>query len=128
MGFADGGPCPSIDDGIVVRGNGPGGTTTGAQAILGFDYAYFVLRDAVAARGFLAPVSTVGPVNQIQGGIATVPEDTRHCLAITADGPDQYRVELTTRRGHDAPVIYRQIVTTTPIAGRVLITAIASAP
>jgi hypothetical protein len=126
--FAEGGPCRAGDDGTVVRGDGPGGTDTGPHAVLGFDYAYFVLRDAAAARGFVAPAATVGPVDQLQAGIATVPTGTLHCLSITADGPDRYRVELTTRHGRDEPLIYRQIVTTATTDGRVLITAITPAP
>jgi hypothetical protein len=126
--FADGGPCRAGDDGAVVRGDGPGGTDTGPHAVLGFDYAYFVMRDAAAARTFVAPNAAVGPVERLQVGIATVPAGTQHCLSITADGPDRYRVDLTTRHDHDEPSSYRQIVTTTTTAGRVLITAINSAP
>ncbi len=126
--FADGGPCRASDDGSAVRGDGPGGTDTGTHAILGFDYGYFVLRDAAAARSFVAPTATVRPVDQIQAGIATVPVGTQHCLSITADGPDRYHVEVTTRHGHDAPQIYQQIVTTATTAGHVLITAITSVP
>jgi hypothetical protein len=128
VGFADGGPCPSIDDGTVVRGNGPGGTDTGAHAILGFDYAYYVLRDAAAARAFVTPTSIINPVDQLQAGIRTAPNGTEHCLNVTADGPDHYRVELTTRHGRDDLTTYRQIVTTVTVGAQVLIAAIAPAP
>lgn len=124
--FADGGPCRAGNDGKVVRGDGPGGTDTGPNAVLGFDYAYFVMRDAAAARNFVAPTAAVGSTDQIQAGIATVPTGTRHCLSITVDGPDRYHVEVATRHGHDAPQIYEQIVTTATTAGHVLITAITS--
>ncbi|WP_157116501.1 hypothetical protein [Nocardia vaccinii] len=126
--FADGASCRASDDGTAVRGDGPGGTDTGPHAILGFDYAYFVLRDGAAARNFVAPTAAVGPADQIQAGIATVPTGTQHCLSITVDGPDRYHVEVTTRHGRDAPQIYQQIVTTATTAGHVLITAITSVP
>jgi hypothetical protein len=126
--FADGGPCRAGNDGRVVRGDGPGGTDTGPNAVLGFDYAYFVMRDAAAARNFVAPTAAISPVDRLQAGIATVPAGTQHCLSIAADGPDRFLVDLTTRHGHDEPSSYRQIVTTTTTSGHVLITAINSAP
>ncbi|WP_216893441.1 hypothetical protein [Nocardia alni] len=122
--FADGGPCRTSEAGTVVRGGEPGGTDTGPHAILGFDYAYYVLRDAAAARSFVAPTAAVGSIERLQAGITTVPAGTQHCLSITADGPGRYRVDLITRHGHDAPFTYRQIVTTATTTEGVLITAI----
>ncbi len=45
----------------VVTGLGPGDTTSGPGAILGFNYAYYVHRSAEQARRFLTADAALGP-------------------------------------------------------------------
>ncbi|MEU8898300.1 hypothetical protein [Nocardia sp. NPDC048505] len=119
--------CPVERTDRVVRSSEPGGTGSGPDAILSFQYAYYVERDADRALQVVAPGASVSPAAVIQQGIQTIPAGTRHCVRIVAIGTDKYSVEVTEQRPDSTPATYnKQTVTTAVIGGRTLITGIAA--
>lgn len=124
---ADSGWCVESRDGSTVTGNGPGGTSDGVAAILGFDHAYYVARSGAKAREVVAPDAPVGSAETIQGGIDSVPEGTEHCLAITETEPGRYAVTLSELRPDGSAKKYEQVVTTADRDGRTYITSIGEA-
>lgn len=116
--------CMSRMDGQVVHGDGPGGTSSGPDAILGFQHAYYVERSGARARDFAAPNGAVPDAQVIQSGIDSVPMGTTHCLAITPQGPDQYGVELTETRLDGTVTVYKQVVATVVEDGKTLVESI----
>ncbi|OZD03359.1 hypothetical protein CH275_16390 [Rhodococcus sp. 06-235-1A] len=118
-------PCVESRTGGVVTGAGPGGFGSGPDAILGFDYAYYVTRSGAAARAFTTPDAAVGSPELLQSaGIDTFPSETTHCLRITPRGPDEYTVYLTHAVPGAEPVTWTQIVRTRTDGDRTLITSI----
>ncbi|GAA5064099.1 hypothetical protein [Nocardia callitridis] len=113
----------------VVSGTDPGGTANGADAILAFEYAYYVQRSGYRARDVVAEDASVSPAEQIQRGINQLPIDTRYCVRITRAGvsQDDWEVQLTQQLPGDEPETFTQIVTTRTTADRTLITAITGA-
>ncbi|QSE87000.1 hypothetical protein [Rhodococcus koreensis] len=117
--------CAEFSEGGVVTGAGPGGFASGPEAILGFDYAYYVDRSGARAREFTTPDAAVGTSEQLQKeGIDTIPADTRHCLRITTRAPDEYSVELTHMVPGADPVVWTQLVRTRTEGGRTLLASI----
>ncbi|MFZ2173348.1 MAG: hypothetical protein WAW17_04815 [Rhodococcus sp. (in: high G+C Gram-positive bacteria)] len=116
--------CALSESGSTVTGNGPGGTSDGAQAILSFDYAYYALRSGTKAREVVTSDATVNTAEAIQAGIDSTPEGTEHCLAITRIEAGRYAVTLSERRPDGSEQKYEQVVTTTDRGGRTLITSI----
>ncbi|QIS01859.1 hypothetical protein F5X71_05585 [Nocardia brasiliensis] len=118
--------CPSGKDGKVTVGNGNGDTASGAGAILGFQYAFYVQRSGAQARAFVAPdAENVSSAEIIQGGInAEVPVGTKHCLRITEVASDTFDVDLTQRKPDGTETIYHQTITTVVRDGKVLVYSI----
>ncbi|MGN2641456.1 hypothetical protein ACTD5D_35900 [Nocardia takedensis] len=118
--------CPASRDGKVTVGNGPGGTTRGADAILGFQYAFYVDRNGERVRGFVAPdAANISTADVIQSAISEqIPPGTTHCLRITEVAVDTFEVDLTEHRPDGTTTVYRQTVTTVEREGRILIFAI----
>ncbi|UGT63291.1 hypothetical protein [Nocardia asteroides] len=125
-----GGPaaeCPAGRTPTEVRGAGRGGAMSGPDAILAFQYAYYVDRSGASARQLVAPQAAVSPAEVIQRGIDSIPAGTTHCVRITGVGDNRYSVEVTEQRPGGVPASYsRQTVTTAEIGGRTLITGIAA--
>ncbi|MFC3963013.1 hypothetical protein [Nocardia jiangsuensis] len=125
-----GGPaaeCRASRTPTEVRGAGRGGAMSGPDAILAFQYAYYVDRSGAAARQLVAPEAAVSPAEVIQRGIDSIPAGTTHCVRITGVGDNRYSVEVTEQRPGGVPASYsRQTVTTAEIGGRTLITGIAA--
>lgn len=115
----------------VVTGSGPGATSTGPAAILGFHYAYYVQRSADRARQFLTAETVVGPGGRLQAGIDAVPADTRHCVTISPldrfGDAELWAVTVTEYRPQGEPFAPRQIVTTRTVNGVTRISSIARA-
>ncbi|MFI2560212.1 hypothetical protein [Nocardia farcinica] len=119
--------CPTERTDRIVRSAAPGGTTSGPDAVLGFQYAYYVERSGERARQFVAPAAAVPAAAVIQRGIDSIPAGTTHCVRIAALGDTMYAVEVTEYRPGGAPATYnKQMVTTEVIDGRVLIAGIAA--
>ncbi|WP_445009100.1 hypothetical protein [Rhodococcus marinonascens] len=116
--------CVGARDGATVVGNGPGGTTDGSDAILAFDYAYYVERDGAKAREIAAPDALLGSAEDIQDGIDTLPDGTEHCLEITETETGRYAVTLSELRPGGLKQRYEQVVTTADVGGRTYITSI----
>ncbi|MEV0246426.1 hypothetical protein AB0H76_07565 [Nocardia sp. NPDC050712] len=129
-GSAQSGPgaaCPVERADGMVRSAEPGGTSSGPEAILSFQYAYYVERDAERALQVVAPGASVSPAEVIQKGIGTIPSGTTHCVRIVTLGENRYSVEITEQRPDGIPATYnKQTVTTAVIGGRTLITGIAA--
>lgn len=125
-----GGPAAECQAGRTpteVRGAGRGGAMSGPDAILAFQYAYYVDRSGSSARQLVAPDAAVSPAEVIQRGIDSIPAGTTHCVRITGVGDNRYSVEVTEQRPGGVPATYsRQTVTTAEIGGRTLITGIAA--
>src|SRR3546814_20329276 len=65
----------------------PGGTGSGPDAILGFQYAFYVDRNADKARGFATPEAAATQLSTLQAGIDDgVPVGTEHCVLIRPSG------------------------------------------
>ncbi len=100
----------------VVTGSGPGDTTNGPAAILGFNHGYYVDRSAEQARRFLTSDSAIATGDRLQTGIDAVPTDTRHCVSIAplnVNGESaRWTVTVTEYRPGTGPSIARQTVTT----------------
>lgn len=118
--------CPPSRDGKVTVGNGKGDTSSGAGAILGFQYGFYVDRSGEQARRFVAPdADNVSPAETIQQAInEQIPPGTTHCLRITEVGPEKYDVDLTEHRPDATTQVYRQTVITANRDGRELIYSI----
>jgi len=126
--------CEQQDQGPVISGTGPGGTASGPQAVLAFEYGYYRLRSAQAARAVVADGATVAPAHVIQAGIDHVPVGTLYCVRINATpadlgaGGQRWAVTVTEQRPDTTPIDHRQVITTMrDRSGRVLITNITTA-
>lgn len=115
----------------VVTGFGPGDTTSGPAAILGFNYAYYVQRSAEQARRFLTSEAAVGDGDWLQAGIDAVPAGTRHCVTISplvrVGDADLWAVTVTEYHPATKPSAPRQIITTRTLGPPTLISSIARA-
>ncbi|MVU78232.1 protein kinase [Nocardia sp. ET3-3] len=123
---ADGCPVRRTPD--MVSGTDSGSTATGPDAILGFQYAYYVLRSGTAARQFVADDSgNVADAPKIQSGIDSVPPGTRYCVQVTRLTPtdnDHWSVKITQQPPGQLPDVFTQTVTTRTAADHTLITSI----
>ncbi|WP_278264190.1 hypothetical protein [Nocardia sp. AG03] len=121
------GDCPTERTGSVVRSAEAGGTDSGPDAVLAFQYAYYVTRSGIEARAVVAPDAEVAPAAVIQRGIDSIPVGTTHCVRITTVADDRFTVEVTEFRPAGAPATYtKQSVRTALVGERTLITGIAA--
>ncbi|WP_278262832.1 hypothetical protein [Nocardia sp. AG03] len=125
--FLSGGPCPNTVEGNVYRGNGPGGTASGAAAVFAFQHAYYGARSGDQVRALVLPESPMPSAATIQKGIDTIPVSTVHCLTITQQQPNHYLVDVLERRPSGETKTYRQNVTTIDRDGRTFIDTVSSA-
>lgn len=112
--------CSEATYGDTIVGAGAGGHGNGADAILGFDHAYYVLRSGERAWDFVAPESSMVPPGEVQANIDQhIPEGTEHCLTITpATEPGVYAVTLGELRPDGTSAEYKQRITTVEVDGR----------
>ena len=121
------GSCPTERTETVLRSAEAGGTDSGPDAVLAFQYAYYVTRSGEQARAVVTPDADVSPAAVIQRGIDTIPVGTTHCVRITTVAADRYTVEVTEFRPAGAPATYtKQSVRTALVGDRTLITGIAA--
>ncbi|MFD4356588.1 hypothetical protein ACFWPX_28830 [Nocardia sp. NPDC058518] len=121
------GSCPTERTEIVLRSAESGGTGSGPDAVLAFQYAYYVTRSGEQARAVVTPDADVSPAAVIQRGIDTIPVGTTHCVRITTVAADRFTVEVTEFRPAGAPATYtKQSVRTALVGDRTLITGIAA--
>lgn len=115
--------CPATQDGAVTVGNGEGDTTSGPDAVLGFQHAFYAERSGTGAREFVAPDSqTISSAETIQQAIDDqIPVGTQHCVRITERAADTFDVDLTERRPNGTTTVYKQTVTTVERDGKTLL-------
>ncbi|MEU4345342.1 hypothetical protein AB0H00_29510 [Nocardia sp. NPDC023852] len=116
--------CAQTRAGNRVSGTGPGSTSSGPDAILAFEHAYYVLRSGIAVRAVVEGTA-IPDAEQIQHGIDQVPADTRYCVEISPMQAGRFLVDLTEQWPGEPSESFTQVVTTTSTSGRTLITAIA---
>lgn len=115
--------CPPRRDSTVTVGNGPGSTQSGAEAILGFQHAFYVSRSGAEARSFVASDATnVSEAETIQLAIdAVIPVGTAYCVWIGQLAPAVFDVDLAEHRPDGTTTIYQQRVTIVDREGKYLI-------
>jgi hypothetical protein len=119
--------CPAHTDGNVTIGNGPGDTSSGTGAILGFEHAYYADRSGAKARTFVTADANVQVAADLQNTIDQhVPRGMSYCLRIATMAPDRFNVEITERHPDGPPNSYREVITTVSVQGRTLIDLISS--
>lgn len=123
-----GGPdCTATRTSGLVRGNGTGATTSGPDAILAFQHAYYSLRDGNQARALVAPDSSVPPADVIQAGISTIPPGTTYCVTITPLTQDRWTVTVTESHPDKTTRSYAEVINTVEVNGRAVLTSITGA-
>ncbi|WP_280436275.1 hypothetical protein [Nocardia carnea] len=119
--------CTRTRSGSITIGADPGDHSSPQQAILGFEWSYYVERDAALARTFTTPDAKVPDRATIQAGIDSQPDGVRYCVYITAADKSNtvWDVELQEQWPDDPePIRYGQKITTTTQHGKTLITGI----
>ncbi|MFD4180163.1 hypothetical protein [Rhodococcus sp. NPDC058514] len=101
--------CDGFADGELVT---PDSSDRGAAAIAGFEDAYYVARDGVLARTYVAPNALVASAEQIGQGIAQIPVGTTHCVLAKRMGEGRYVVDVFDRRPDNGANHYRHTFTT----------------
>ncbi len=119
--------CPATQDGGVTVGNGEGDTTSGPDAVLGFQYAFYTERSGAGAREFVAPDSpAISSAETIQQAIdQQIPAGTQHCVRIAERAANSFDVDLTELRPNGKTTVYKQTVTTVERDGKTLLWVIA---
>lgn len=107
-------PTSDLDDDCRAE---RGHQHSGAGVIAAWNYAYYVRRDAIAARALATPNSSVVPAEQLQPFIDAVPAGTNYCVRTKALSEDVYLVDLSELRPDGVQRI-TQTVTTQQIDGR----------
>ncbi|MTE15258.1 serine/threonine-protein kinase [Nocardia aurantiaca] len=123
---ADGCQSRRTPDGVT--GTDPGGIASGPDAILAFEYAYYVLRSGIVAREFVAgDAANVADSAKIQSGIDSLPIGTRYCVQVSriaAADDDHWAVKVAQQRPGELQDVFTQTVTTRTVGSRTLITSI----
>ncbi len=127
---AAGADCRTIADEGLTVGNGPGDTSSGARAILGFQYAFYVERSGARVREFVAPDAvTISPADVIQKAIDDqIPRGTTHCVKVRETGVGVYDVELREWHPDRTSVVYKQEIVTTLTDGKWQVKSITALP
>ncbi|MEV4157128.1 hypothetical protein AB0J48_29335 [Nocardia salmonicida] len=112
--------CQTVAEQSVTVGNGPGDTTTGARAILGFQYAFYTDRSGAKVRDYVAPdAENISPAETIQQAIdSQIPPGTTHCVKMRETTLGRYDVELREMHPDGSAVVYKQEIITTNTDGK----------
>ncbi|WP_309241245.1 protein kinase [Nocardia sp. BSTN01] len=115
--------CYAARTATDVNDDTPGGTESGPDAVLGYEYAQYATRSGSAARQYVVPEATAVPTAEtLQTRIAQVPVGTQHCVHVTGgDVPDRFRVQVFERRPDRGFLYHAYTAITTDRDGRVLI-------
>ncbi|MGW4352832.1 hypothetical protein ACWELJ_12165 [Nocardia sp. NPDC004582] len=118
--------CPNETKGGTVRGNGPGSTRSGPEAILALQNRYYVDRSGKAVREMYAPDAPAPTIEQIQAGIDSIPVGTTYCVQIMPGPFDGQHVMVVTEQHPDATkrTWAPQLVITTQFGGATLISSL----
>ncbi|MFD4358127.1 hypothetical protein ACFWPX_36720 [Nocardia sp. NPDC058518] len=121
--------CESFRTPSITISAERGDTASPEGAILGFEYSYYVDRDAAKARSFVTDNAHVGDASALAAGIGSLPLDVKYCVHITkadAADPTLWNVTIHQKWPGDATTEkINQIMRTTEVApGRHRITSI----
>ncbi|WP_153347011.1 hypothetical protein [Nocardia aurantia] len=118
--------CSDAKQDSVTTGNGPGDVTSDTGAILGYQYAYYTERDAVAALTFVTPEARKSlSANRIQDDIDhAIPPGTVHCVRIQQIRDNVYVVATAEYHPDGATHVYSEQVRTVTVDGRHLIESV----
>ena len=87
--------CTTVRTPSLTSGAVDGDTSTAQNTILGFEFAYYVRRDASKARSYATADAKIGSEAAIARGIADTPTAARYCVYITPAGaPGVWTVNL----------------------------------
>lgn len=111
--------CPASTDPAITVSNGPGDTTSGARAILGFQYAFYVERSGTKVREFASPDGDISQADRLQRAIdSKIPVGAKHCVKIRETLPGQYDVDLSEWHPDGEVITYPQVIITSNIDGK----------
>lgn len=112
--------CKAVAEQAVTVGNGPGDTSTGAKAILGFQYAFYVDRSGAKVREYVAPdAENISPAETIQKAIDDlIPAGSKHCVKMRETTLGRYDVELREWHPDGSAIVYKQEIVTTNTEGK----------
>ncbi|MFC4125012.1 hypothetical protein [Nocardia rhizosphaerae] len=112
--------CKAMSEQAVTVGNGPGDTSSGAKAILGFQYAFYVERSGAGVREFVAPdAENISPAATIQQAIDDlIPQGSTHCVRMRETSTGIYDVELREWHPDGSAIVYKQEIVTTNTDGK----------
>ncbi|WP_062996021.1 serine/threonine-protein kinase [Nocardia mikamii] len=115
--------CYAARTATDVNDDTPGGTGSGPDAVLGYEYAQYATRSGSAARQYVVDEAAAVPsAETLQARIAQVPVGTQHCVHVTGgDIPDRFRVQVFERRPDRGFLYHAYTAITTDRDGRVLI-------
>ncbi|MEV0854828.1 hypothetical protein [Nocardia fluminea] len=121
--------CESFRTPSITISAERGDTASPEGAILGFEYSYYVDRDAAKARSFVTDNAHVGDASALAAGIGSLPLDVKYCVHITkADAADAALWNVTIHQkwpGDATTEKIDQVMRTTEVApGRYRITSI----
>ncbi|UGT53209.1 hypothetical protein [Nocardia asteroides] len=121
--------CESFRSQSITISAERGDTASPQGAILGFEYSYYVDRDAAKARTYVTDDAHVGDEAALAAGIATFPTGVKYCIHITrADATDPTLWNVTVQQqwpGEAAIEKIQQTMRTAEVApGRYRITSI----
>ncbi|WP_157978714.1 MULTISPECIES: hypothetical protein [Nocardia] len=105
------GACTGLSGATITDGAGDPHTVTGV--IAAFDYAYYRQRDAATALG-LVSVEAGLVLESLSAGIASIPEGSTHCVAITPIADTAAQVHLVEVRPDGQRLDYLQLINARP--------------
>ncbi|WP_336085131.1 hypothetical protein [Nocardia sp. SSK8] len=111
--------CPASTDPAVTVSNGPGDTSSGARAILGFQYAFYVDRSGAKVRDYASPDGDISQADRLQRAIDTkIPVGAKHCVKIRETAPGVFDVDLSEWHPDGEVITYPQVIITTNNDGK----------
>ncbi|WP_051025187.1 serine/threonine-protein kinase [Nocardia aobensis] len=115
--------CYAARTATDVNDDTPGGTGSGPDAVLGYEFAQYATRSGSAARQYVVPEAAAVPAAEtLQARIAQVPVGTQHCVHVTGgDVPDRFQVQVFERRPDRGFLYHAYTAITADRDGRVLI-------
>lgn len=112
--------CKAVAEQAVTVGNGPGDTSSGSKAILGFQYAFYVDRSGAKVRDYVAPdAENISTAETIQKAIdELIPTGSKHCVKMRETAVGRYDVELREWHPDGSAIVYKQEIVTTNTDGK----------
>ncbi|MFF0546845.1 hypothetical protein ACFYTF_28815 [Nocardia thailandica] len=86
--------CQTVRTPSLTAGAVDGDTSSPQNVVLGFEFAYYVRRDAAKARSYATADAHFGTEASLAAGIEATPAATRYCVYVTPAGGDKWTVNL----------------------------------